>query len=332
MERCIYCWNILDYKNKSKEHIVPWAIGGSNSFVTNYCCKNCNNNLGSTVDAKFSNCLPIAIERQQLKIPGHSGNIPSIIFELKSENNGNIGKITIDSNGNIDISQDVTVVDEKHENYERRLIGGDPEKVKKILEGMIKSAQKKNKTIYDENRDVVESWEDIIKTAKIEETDTFSGNIVALDFQAWNRGMFKIALGLGHSVLGDIWTFSSEADRLRTVISLPRENWPTFMGINPPIPVEIDQFFGIDSMVKKNKEHTLVVLPNDKPMALISLFGGFVPKFAISLGDSLGTLGVIEKIDPSKTLGFRINPTSRTVTKITALDLCRFRCLHLKSV
>ena len=54
------------------EHIIPWAIGGSNSCTVDDASKEANNDLGSSVDAPFSNLLPIAIKRHLIGIEGQS--------------------------------------------------------------------------------------------------------------------------------------------------------------------------------------------------------------------------------------------------------------------
>ena len=47
-------------RTKSIEHVVPWAIGGSNGCTIDEVSTKANNDLGTEIDAPFSNLLPIA--------------------------------------------------------------------------------------------------------------------------------------------------------------------------------------------------------------------------------------------------------------------------------
>jgi hypothetical protein len=328
--KCIYSWMDLnqdipqnDY-TQSKEHIVPWAIGGSDGLVTHDASKKYNNDFGSSIDEPFANTLPIAIKRHELGLKSQSGVIPPIVWQLRSRDTNEIGKITIDIDGNVSVKFDPIVVTEDHSSYQRRLVAGSPESVKRIFDGMLKAAHSRNQNIYDPNGDVIESWEDALAGAEIESSHAFSGNVVALDFNAWNRGMFKMALGLAHLVLGPDWTFSADADRLRAVLVNERKDWPPFQGVNPPLPPEIERCLGIDQNVRTAQQHTLIVLPGRQPLAVISLFGGSVPQFAISVGSVLGKFGKLENMAVDQLVGFRVDPTTRKTTQLLVADICRF--------
>ena len=234
--------------------------------------------------------------------------------------------MVITADGDISFIVGPVVIDEEHSQYTKRLVTGSPDIVKGIFGGMLQAAKAKNRTIYSPSGDVIERWEDALATAEIEVFQEFAGRqIVALDFVAWNRGMFKIALGLGHLVLGSDWTFSASADCLRAVLVNERKDWPLFKGINPPLPPEIVCLLGIDQTVRNRHQHTLIVLPGHEPTAIMSLFGGSVPQFAISLGNVLGNFGSLERMPPKQLVGFRVDPTSRTATRLLVEDLCRFR-------
>ena len=89
-QRCIYRGvalnnnRIEDSDTASVEHIIPWAIGGSNSVTTSDVSKLANNDLGSKVDAPFASTLPIALKRHQLELKSQGGNIPPIIWRAKA--------------------------------------------------------------------------------------------------------------------------------------------------------------------------------------------------------------------------------------------------------
>ena len=68
---CYYCANEITPENKSKEHIIPDALGGRLSS-SNLLCKSCNDRLGDTIDAELFKQLGfvadiIGVERDRKK-------------------------------------------------------------------------------------------------------------------------------------------------------------------------------------------------------------------------------------------------------------------------
>ena len=73
MTKCIYREVTLNHNKPEDsdtatlEHIIPWAIGGSNGFATGDASKGANNDLGSEVDAKFADTLRTrTVERHEV--------------------------------------------------------------------------------------------------------------------------------------------------------------------------------------------------------------------------------------------------------------------------
>ena len=140
----------------------------------------------------------------------------------------------------------------------------------------------------------------------------------------WVRGICKIALGLGHLMMGSGWTFSQSADNLRSVLELPIsacESW-----INKrfllPAPSTLATSFGIDAAVRSRNLHTLAIIPRHGakgPFAFVSLFGGNgISDVAIDIGPDAGNLIVQDDtLDPNTRLGVRIDPRARSVEWIT---------------
>lgn len=62
MERCLYTYVELNENvppndwTASLEHIVPYALGGCDSFSIRYCSKKANNDFGRDIDAPFRPC------------------------------------------------------------------------------------------------------------------------------------------------------------------------------------------------------------------------------------------------------------------------------------
>src|SRR5580704_9863083 len=138
--RCIYSWTELNEDEppnaatRSKEHIVPWAIGGSNGLVTYDACKKWNRDFGSLIDDPFTNTLPIAIKRHELKIKGKSGTIPPIVWQLRSTENNEPANLVITADGNISFTVGPVVIDEEHSKFTKRLVTGSPDIVKRIFD------------------------------------------------------------------------------------------------------------------------------------------------------------------------------------------------------
>ncbi len=53
MKKCVICGELLSVQNKSKEHIIHNAIGGSLEDDEIY-CKSCNESCGSNNDKAFT--------------------------------------------------------------------------------------------------------------------------------------------------------------------------------------------------------------------------------------------------------------------------------------
>lgn len=71
--KCALCPDPLSAKNKTKEHIIPNAIGGRKK-TTGFICNDCNNKLGEDWDADLAKqlnwfCLAVGINRERGESP-----------------------------------------------------------------------------------------------------------------------------------------------------------------------------------------------------------------------------------------------------------------------
>jgi signal transduction histidine kinase len=270
MERCIYCRSNLneneppDHMTRTKEHIVPWALGGSNEFVTCEVSKKYNNDLGRDIDAPFMNLLPLGIKRHQFRLEGYSGKVPPIVLKGCSTDNGEPVTVTIDVNGRVTYDFGITVITDEKKHYTERLVGGSPDRVRDVLKGMLEKAQKSGSTLYAKSRDPIASIEDFEKLFETEASDLFHIRL-AINADTWIRGIFKMILGMGHVFLGPEWTFSSGGgDRIRSVLVTDRTHWPTdsLKGfVSGKLPSEISTLLGITQEVRDANCHTLAILP-----------------------------------------------------------------------
>ncbi len=332
--RCIYCRNELteevgdDTRIPTLEHIVATSMGGSDAFATRDASKKYNNDFGSSIDAPFMNQLPIAVMRHRLGLAGYGGSIPPIELRARSLDTGEPATIVIDHEGNVDYRFEPVVITEEREKFTRRLVGGDPERVRQILDGMLRKAKADNKTFYSLTGRQISSSSDLPEFADIEETTTLKAS-VTMDGTVWARGLFKIILGLGHFFAGPDWTFSPDGgDRVRSVLVCDREHWPAnslrgFMA--GQVPSDIASLLGMTPETRHRKLHTLAVLPRENSLcAVVSLFGGELPEAMASLGGERGKLAAInDSMPPQTRVGVQIDPVTRETTWITIEDMLR---------
>lgn len=72
MNYCIICRKSFTNENPAtKEHIIPYAIGGS--YVINTICKKCNSNMGTKIDAPFIQNIISRLHIEDNQISGRNG-------------------------------------------------------------------------------------------------------------------------------------------------------------------------------------------------------------------------------------------------------------------
>lgn len=334
MTQCIYCYSELNHNGpademtRSKEHIVPYALGGSNAFTTMDVSKKYNNDFGRDIDAKFINLLPVSIKRHMLQLAGSSGKIPPIVWHAHSLDNKKPSRITIHSDGKVECSFNTATGQSKEKTHVKRSVSGSKDQVMEIFSGILAKSVKKGETIYSISGEEIKTIDDVTKHFEIEESDWFRASIQAFDLDIWTRGIFKMILGLGHLILGPEWTFSSDGgDRIRTVLANDREQWSdhTLKGfVTDKLPSEIAHMLGITTETRERNIHTLAILPQENEfVAIVSLFGGKdVPEALVTLGSETGKLAVVnETMQAEARIGVHIDPSKRSVDWITVKDV-----------
>lgn len=336
MPKCIYRIVELnqnvpaDDDSASDEHIIPWAIGGSNGLVTREASRKANNNLGSDVDAAFANTLPIAIMRHKLRIQSQNGNIPPIIWKGTSDD-GHGGTMAISPDGTVDVQIDYGVQRPPSRQTGPITVSGTRERLEPILKGMLNGMKKRNEVAYSSEGNLIQSLDDFWDASEQRLIDHLRFRVQYFHQDVWTRGILKIVLAACHKLFGPGWTFSPEADLLRQMVNNPRTGWPAPGTVRGYVAGEWDRNFrvalGKTARVRDDFLHTVAVLPgkqNGQAVALVSLFGGNgVPETAVSIGklsDSMINLLNSEQWS-SAVMGYRINPGSRVVTPITFADV-----------
>ena len=336
MTKCIYREVILNHNKPedsdtaSLEHIIPWAIGGSNGFATDDASKAANNDLGSEVDAKFADTLPIAIKRFKFQIKSQKGNVPSIVWKAVTPD-GDKATFTVNPDWSTEVKIG-TVVERPAPGQAGPMTASGPrEQLEPILSGLLKGMKKRDQKVYTRDGRLLESVEDLLSASDPRTVEELKISLKYFDPDAWTRGIMKIALAAGHKILGPEWTFGPAAANIRQIVMNVRDKWPPRMrgyvagewdrGIRLPL--------GKTAQVRDANLHTIGVLPADKngsSVICISLFGGQdVPESVIDIGELPKTMiDALNRQDNHGTvLGYRIDPNTRVATAITMRDMER---------
>ncbi|WP_395449394.1 hypothetical protein ACHMW7_05845 [Aminobacter sp. UC22_36] len=337
MAKCIYREVVLDSSNNpedgdasSVEHIIPWALGGSNAFTTNDASKFANNSLGSEVDARFANTLPIAIMRHRLQLKSQSGSIAPIVWHGESPE-GFGGTVTIHHDGKVDTVLDSTVNRPQKGQPGPISIAGPRERIEGILDGMLSGMNKRKEVAYSEDGNLLSSLDDFFAISKKSLVDKLSLSVEYFNQEAWTRGILKIALASCHKILGSEWTFSADASGIRQAVMNPRKDWTTLpRGF---IAGELDRrlrlAMGKTAKMRDTFQHIVTVLPSDKygrGIVVVSLFGGNgVPESLIDIGQLPPSFceALNRENNGDTIVGYRVDPKTRVTVPITFREVDR---------
>ena len=82
MKKCVICDNLLDDSNKSKEHIIPNAIGGVLEDDEIY-CKKCNEKFGTNLDINFTKIFAPFVAKLSIHKDRTTGGTPLLLYMIK---------------------------------------------------------------------------------------------------------------------------------------------------------------------------------------------------------------------------------------------------------
>lgn len=328
MERCLYSYVELNDdvpandRTASLEHIVPYSLGGCDSFGIRYCSKKANNELGRDIDAPFI-ALPITgFKRHQRGLKSYSGTVPDIVFKGNCPELEKDCKIVFPYGGNV--YADFGISASGGIDTGKVAFAGSEDRLRGAVTGLIAKASRKGLTVLSDQLQPISTFEDAIAAARKKNGETLHFRVdFGCDafFVPWSRGLIKMALGLGAFALGKSWAFSAEADVLRSCLvcesarlsTLPMKG--TTVG---KIPSDIARLFDI-----QGGRHTLAVFPHDSSMvAYISLFGGELFDAILDLGSGPADVKMVnDQLPRSWNCVFHIDPVTRKLTTMTVADV-----------
>ena len=321
MPKCIYCTSDLvpgaaDGSQPSMEHIVQYAIGGSDSLVTSDACVCCNSTLGRTVDADFINQELIGILRLMHDAVGRSGNVPNVVLNTRSMDTSEPGSLIL-KKGAIDVKHDPVVIRDKFaQDSEEILIAGMPDQARKIAEGILNKAKKGGRQIKTASGKTVETVDDLFAESVSEASSNYHAQF-KIDLIALMRGYAKIAFSFAHRAFGPSWTFSQSAQPLREVatgISTTEAVKAITLGATK----ELRRVF-VGAEAEGSKTHVVGILPIVDGKILVSLFGGSF-SYCFKIGDI--PWDMLEDAMVRGHIAVELDPTTRTVRTIGLSELC----------
>jgi len=335
MAQCVYRGITLnnndpaDDDTASLEHIIPWAIGGSNGLATRDASKKGNNDLGSDVDAPFANTLPLAFMRHKLELKSNSGNIPPIIWKGQTEY-GDKATFTLNADGSSELDLGLKVERPPKGQAGRMTVAGSHEKAVQTLEGMLKGMRKRGETAYSQNGKLLESVDDFLAISEQRLVDNARFSVEYFNKEAWGRGILKIVLALGHHMLGPEWSQGVGADPIREIVMNSPDKWPAKIPrgyIAGKWHTSFRRILGKTKAVHDGFVHTVAILPgteDGRAIGLVSLFGGNnVPEAVVDIGKLPQSF--IDKLNAPLNqgviMGYQVDPITRTTTPISLEEI-----------
>jgi hypothetical protein len=283
---CAYCGKNHDESVRfTTEHVVPFAIGGSNAFTIRV-CDTSNNSLGGLVDKPFIETFLVRSQRFFLGLSGTDGTEPTLDLGGKKQIDGKETDVTYlirtDDSKQLKIASP-TVTKTTVEDEERWSVSGDPTDVRRILEGKLKSLTADGKQMRDADGNVLglDNLDAFLAASDVKTLDPSILKRFQFDWVEFVRFFSKLALATGHYVLGESFSRSARAEVLRNAMytkdvqeaGIPGTHiWPYAQAAEKVL-----------APFRKENSHVLGVLNTEPPVFVTSLFGSF--DAAVALGE-----------------------------------------------
>lgn len=271
---CIYSGKMWPEDQRTKEHIVPFALGGSDDFVTNDVAKEPNHEMGARADADLIHHYAMSWERCSQGIASDKGRIPQFVRKAKAIVDG------IERNATFVINSDGTHAVDIHPRVVTNWKAGTfeftcaPEQVAEIVASIEEKGRRKG-MVFSLNESNGSRRE--ISLSELKLIENFS-----LDREDMFRGILKIALGTGHWLLGDEWSRSIHADLLREAVWSPRPwDGTRYSALSRIWPANGYSLQGVKDQLYVGKGfHVIMVMHHGPLSCFVLLFGqyeGLIP-------------------------------------------------------
>ena len=313
---CIYHGEEHDEADRSKEHIVPYAAGGSDQLVTWDTCHEANNALGSSADGPMINSFFFAAARWSHGVASADGRIPPIEFrgsvEIEGEKVPATYMIKPDRSVELSVSPRVASDWDKH----TFRVACDPKDLPRILGDLQAKGRKKGMALDLSAANASEKH--IVRVENPSMETGFSLGVYAL-----HGGFLKMALAFTHHCLGEDWSLGEVADSIRTVLwDESPDKWST-----APIHGSIwpqEQSSGLERIVNLGNDKHILLIMNNNPLAFYGmLFGKF--SGLVNLYDGVWTSG---GVPVGGSVGVVMDVRTRAVEQITLEDIVAKRFME----
>ena len=288
--RCIYTGKKLDPSDAklkpSREHILPLSLGGVDGFVTDDVSAIANSLASTQIDDYVASVLPVLILRQKYGLVGHRKVAPKLSLKGSFDD--------VQANAVLSIAADGQIICEFDDEQKTRgsliELGSTEDRVRFFLKNRLVQAKKHGMLLLTEHGEIrdAEDIEIALLVAERSNAQDFKARI-SIDLKDYQfavaRLMIKVALGLGHKILGSEWTFGPGGHHLRAFL-FQKPDAPMRNKLHGTIIPAENLSADIRQLLRlRSDHHTLAVLPQGKrTVAFIALFGGDIGIAIIDLG------------------------------------------------
>ena len=205
--RCIFCG---EYKEGSREHIIPEALENCSLVINNVCTK-CNNRLGSEIDAPFVDDFLVRMLRKALGIKGKQNSLPDVISGTYKVEGGR--KIRVDDEGHWSLLP--AVIEEDGIVYASA--SSEAESLRVIEKNVKRRLQREEIEWTEHTRSVLMKHQRITQQL-FSPPETLPQ---CIDFRAISFGVLKVAYEYGSSILGENYFNDELAKTYRSILNDP---------------------------------------------------------------------------------------------------------------
>ncbi len=318
---CPYCGVDHDEATSfSSEHVVPYAMGGTNEFTIPV-CEASNNEFGGQIDRPLTEFFPVRSERFFLGLKGTDGTPPTLDLGGTTYLQGRevalknlIGPDGKDMRLTGRVIERTSTADGEHWN-----LSGSPEAIRKALAGKIQDQAAKGKWVKNDKGELItlENLDEILAGGMEEIQNPCVLRKIDFNYLWTWRFFAKLALAVGHYQFGEEFSRSERADQLRKVMRarIPEEAALAGAAIFPETHSMPPQF----AHFKTRGTHTIVITHGHPRLLMVSLFGWL--DACIALDDVRASDGMI----PGEMQIFEIPLPERKLSKYSLYGYIQLR-------
>lgn len=276
---CMLSGRETDETERSCEHVIPYALGGSDGFATRDVSRTANGQLGTSIDAPFIGDFFMTFERWRRGLKSQKGNIPPLEFSGTVQLGGVTRQATYAIAPNLDTELTVQPLVDGSVSAGSYHVQCSPDQLDAIRLGIERKAEKHGLKVTQTSRN----------DERVERPEIHAS--LHLSRLHLVRGMLKIALGAGHIEYGYAWSRSDLANRMRECLWASPECDLTAYRIRGSVWPELDprQL----PILRVDDDTHVVWLKHSGPACVtVVLFGKYSATFALT--DDIAAAGAIE--------------------------------------